>query len=767
MKLNKKTIISCVSILLGMATISAQETHKLTYESPAVEWTEALPIGNGSLGAMIFGGVSEEHIQFNEETLWAGKPHDYAHKGAYKYLDTIRQLLTNGKQVDAQNLAMQEFMSTPLKQQPYQPFGDIYIAFKGHENYTNYTRELNIEEAISKVSYSVDGVDFKREVFSSYPSQIIAINLTSSKSKALNFDLWLDALHEDKTVETVGNTQTLKVQVKEGALRGVATLNIQTNGTIETVNGKLQISNASKATIYLTAATNYVKYNDVSGNPENITQNTLAQVVSENYKKVKKLHLKDYQSLYNRFDIDFGDNGKSANTTDKRIFDFWKHPSDPQLIALYVQYARYLMIASSRPGTKPPTLQGIWNHKLTPPWFSSYTTNINLEMNYWPVEIANLSECHEPLFDFIKDVSETGKNVAKEHYGAKGWNVHHNVDIWRGAAPVNHSNHGLWLSGSAWLCSHIWEHYLFTKDETFLKNNYASMKEAALFYTDFLVEDPKTGNLISTPSTSPEIGGLVAGPTMDHQIIRALFKSVVEASSILKTDEAFAEKLTTMIPKIAPNQIGKHGQLQEWLEDKDNPENHHRHVSHLWSVYPGSEINYENTPEFMKAAKQSLEFRGDNGTGWSLAWKINFWSRFKDGNRSYKLLHNLLSPAEHEERKIGGGSYPNLFDAHPPFQIDGNFGGASGILEMLIQSHLDKIELLPALPDALADGEVKGIVARGGFELAFSWKNSKLQYVEITSKKGEPCVLGYNGNTIEFDTKAGKTYKFDGSLNKK
>ncbi len=753
----------CLSVNHGQA----QGAHKLSYESPAEKWTEALPIGNGSLSAMIFGGVSEEHIQFNEETLWAGKPHDYAHKGAYKYLDTIRQLLKDGKQVDAQNLAMQEFMSTPLKQKPYQPFGDIYIAFKGHENYKNYTRELNIEEAISKVSYSVNGVDFKREVFSSYPSQIIAINLTSSKSKALNFDLWLDALHEDKTLETFGNTQTLKVQVKDGALRGVATLNIKTNGTIETVNGKLQISNASKATIYLTAATNYIKYDDVSGNPEKITQKTLADVASENYKKVKKKHLKDYQSLYNRFDIDFGDNGKSANTTDKRIFDFWKNPSDPELIALYVQYARYLMIASSRPGTKPPTLQGIWNDKLTPPWFSSYTTNINLEMNYWPVEIANLSECHEPLFDFIKDVSETGKNVAKEHYGAKGWNVHHNVDIWRGAAPVNHSNHGLWLSGSAWLCSHIWEHYLFTKDETFLKNNYTLMKESAQFYTDFLVEDPKTGYLISTPSTSPEIGGLVAGPTMDHQIIRALFKSVVEASSILKTDEAFAEKLTAMIPKIAPNQIGKYGQLQEWLEDKDNPESHHRHVSHLWAVYPGSEINYEETPELMKAAKQSLEFRGDNGTGWSLAWKVNFWSRFKDGNRAYKLLNVLLSPAEIPERKIRGGSYPNLFDAHPPFQIDGNFGGASGILEMLLQSHLDKIELLPALPDALADGEVKGIVARGGFELSFEWGNSELKTVSVLSKKGQSCKLVYKDKEIEFKTEAGKAYAFDGFLNKK
>ncbi|QCX36941.1 glycoside hydrolase family 95 protein [Aureibaculum algae] len=764
---NVKLLIVGVCSYLFFNTAQAQKELKLYYESPAEKWTEALPIGNGSLGAMIYGDVSQEHIQFNEETLWAGKSHDYAHKGAYKYLGEIRQLLTDGKQKEAQDLGNKEFMSVPLKQIHYQPFGDVYIDFPGHEKYSEYARELDLNNAVSKVSYKVNDVIYKREVLSSYPDQVIAINLTASESKALNFSIWLDAIHEEKQVTTSANSQTLEVHVKDGVLRGVSTIKVKTDGKIESKNGKLSIANASKATIYLAAATNYKNFKDVSGNPQELVKETLEKVETKKYKKVKDTHIKDYQSLFNRFQIDFGDNGKSKEVTNKRIFDFWKNPSDPQLLSLYVQYGRYLMIASSRPGTKPPTLQGLWNDKLRPPWFSSYTTNINLEMNYWQVEIANLSECHEPLFDFIKDISITGKNVAKEHYDANGWIVHHNVDIWRGAAPVNNANHGLWLGGSGWLASHIWEHYLFTQDEAFLREYYPILKHAALFYKDFLYKDPKTGYLISSPSNSPEIGGMVAGPTMDHQIIRALFKSVIEASTILNTDEEFSKKLQVMIPKIAPNKIGKHGQLQEWLEDKDDPESHHRHVSHLWAVYPGSEINYEETPELMKAAKQSLEFRGDNGTGWSLAWKVNFWSRFKDGNRAYKLLGVLLSPAEIPERKISGGSYPNLFDAHPPFQIDGNFGAAAGIIEMLIQSHLGKIELLPALPDALPKGAISGVVARGGFELDFKWENSLLQEVIITSKKGSKCKLQYKNKLIEFDTKVGKKYTFDGMLNAK
>ncbi|MBP0902974.1 glycoside hydrolase N-terminal domain-containing protein [Mariniflexile gromovii] len=764
---NKMTKKLSILWLICTCTLQAQNDFKLSYDKPAMVWTEALPIGNGSLGAMIFGGVAEERIQFNEETLWAGKPHDYSHKGAGNYLAEIRQLLSDGKQREAQNLAQEKFMSEPLKQVPYQPFDDLYLAFKGHENYTNYNRTLDLNNAIHSVSYKVGKVTFKREVFSSFPDQILAVNLTSSKSKALNFELWLDAIHEDKSIKTNGNSQTLEVKVKDGVLKGIATLKITTNGKLKVLDGKLQITKASNATIYLSAATNFINFKDVSGNPEDITTAILEKVSNEKFSSIKYKHVNDYQSLYNRFNLNFGDNGKSANTTEKRIYDFWKDPNDPQLVALYVQYARYLTIASSRPGTKPATLQGIWNDKLNPPWFSSYTTNINLEMNYWPVEMYNLSECHEPLFDFIEDIAQTGKIVAKEHYNAEGWIVHHNVDIWRGAAPVNASHHGIWLGGAAWLSSHIWEHYLFTQDTEFLKEKYPLMRDAALFYSQFLYKDPKTGYLISSPSNSPEIGGLVAGPTMDHQLIRALFKTIIEASAILNTDQDFSAKLKTMIPQIAPNKIGKHGQLQEWMEDVDDPENHHRHVSHLWAVHPGKDINYEDTPDLMQAAKQSLEYRGDGGTGWSLAWKINFWSRFRDGNRAYKLLHNLLSPAEHEERKVGGGSYPNLFDAHPPFQIDGNFGGASGILEMLLQSQLNKIELLPALPDNLSEGEVSGIVARGGFELSFKWKHSKITDIEVTSKQGLPCKLAYHDKVVEFQTEKGKTYKFDGLLNKK
>lgn len=743
-----------------------KEDFNLQYTKAAEKWTEALPIGNGSLGAMIYGGVAQEHIQFNEETLWRGQPHDYAHEGASEYLDEIRELLAAGKQLEAQKLAQDKFMSDPLKQIHYQPFGDIYIDFKNHDDFTNYKRVLNLNKGIGSVSYTVDNVDYKREVLSSFPDQIIAVKLTSSKDKALHFDFWLDAIHEDKSVITTNDSQTLVVHVKDGVLRGVSTIKIKTNGNIENNKGKLQITEASNAIIYLTAATNYIDFDDVSGNPEEIVSETLAKVSNANYEAIKSKHITDYQSLYNRFQISFGDIGKSANPTDQRIFDFWKNPSDPQLVALYVQYARYLTIASSRQGTNPSTLQGIWNDKLRPPWFSSYTTNINLEMNYWPVEMYNLSECHEPLFDFIEDLSITGAKVAKAHYNAEGWIAHHNIDIWRGAAPVNASHHGIWLGGAAWLSSHIWEHYLFTQDKEFLEKRYPLMREAALFYSQFLYEDPSTGYLISSPSNSPEIGGLVAGPTMDHQLIRNLFRTTIEASIVLDADKEFTSTLQPMISKIAPNQIGQHGQLQEWMEDKDDPENHHRHVSHLWAVHPGNEINYEETPELMNAAMKSLEFRGDNGTGWSLAWKINFWSRFRDGDHAYKLLHKLLSPAEKPNEKEGGGSYPNLFDAHPPFQIDGNFGGASGILEMILQSHLDKIELLPALPSALPEGSVSGIVARGGFELGFSWEAGKLQAVSVLSKGGLPCVLKYNDKIIEFKTEAGKTYDFDGLLNK-
>lgn len=756
-----------MGLLLGLTLSSqAQQKQQLVYTEPAKKWTEALPVGNGSMGAMVFAGVSQEHIQFNHETLWRGAPHDYAHSGAKDYLAEIRQLLADGKQVAAQNLAGEKFMSVPLSQMAYQPFGDLYIDFKGHESFRDYSRVLDLEKALCTTSYRVGEVKYDREVLASHPDQAIAINLTASQAKALNFELWLDALHEEKSVSSSKNTQTLTVKVKDGVLNGVAILTVNTNGKIKTVGGKLLISDASQASIYLCAATNYKNFKDVSGNAEALAKGQINKIKNKDFARLKAAHQADYQALYNRFQISFGENERSGLPTDQRLVAFAEAPNDPQLIALYMQFSRYLTIASSRSGTNPGTLQGIWNDKLTPPWFSSYTTNINTEMNYWAVESTNLSECHDPLFKLIEECAETGRVVAQEHYGAKGWVLHHNTDIWRGAAPVNHSNHGIWVTGAAWLSTHIWERYLYTQDQAFLKEKYPLMRDAALFFTDFLIKDPKTGYLISTPSTSPEIGGLVAGPTMDHEIIRALFRIVIEASETLKTDVEFAQKLKEMIPQILPYQIGKHGQLQEWKEDQDDPNEHHRHVSHLWAVYPGNELNPVETPKFFDAAKQSLMYRGDNGTGWSLAWKINYWARFLDGNRAYTLVHKLLSPAEVPGKPARGGTYPNLFDAHPPFQIDGNFGGTSGVIEMLMQSHLGSISVLPALPDALPQGQISGLRARGGFELSFKWQDGVLSQIEVLSTAGKTCTLTYKNHSITFDTEKGKKYMLNGELNK-
>ncbi|NOQ98308.1 MAG: glycoside hydrolase family 95 protein [Calditrichae bacterium] len=764
-----KNLLSTLVVLIlfvQIKNVCAQSENTLFYNEPSKKWVEAIPLGNGRIGAMVYGGVAQEQIQFNEETLWTGEPHDYSHKDAHKYLGEIRQLLAIGKQKEAQDLASEVFMSVPLHQMAYQPFGDLILDFPGHKDYFDYKRVLDIEKALCTISYSVRGVKYKREMFVSEPSQVIAIKITSDKPEALNFSLALNSVHFQKSVQTDYDKQILSVKVADGAMEGMAGFKIMTDGQLQPSYQYISISGASSATIYLTAYTNFVNFRDVSGKAKSKINGFFNNVSKFDFEEIRANHIADYQSLFMRFQISFGDKGNIKSPTNERIYQFWKNPDDPQFVALYVQYARYLMISSSRKGGQPANLQGIWNDKLDPPWESKWTTNINAEMNYWPVELTNLSECHEPLFNMIDECSQSGSIVAKEHYDCKGWVLHHNTDIWRGAAPINASNHGIWITGGAWLCSHLWEHYLFTQDKEFLAKKYPAMKDAALFFTEYLVQDPKTGYLISTPSNSPEIGGLVAGPTMDNQIIRALFISCIKASEILDTDQEFAQKLKEMLPRIAPNQIGRLGQLQEWLEDKDDSDVKHRHVSHLWGVYPGSEINWEETPEVMKAARQSLIYRGDEGTGWSLGWKINFWSRFLDGNRAYKLIHMLLSPAEEAQREIRGGSYPNLFDAHPPFQIDGNFGGAAGIIEMLIQSHLDKIDLLPALPDALPEGNISGVCARGGFELSFKWEKRTLKGIEVLSKAGNKCKLKYKNKMIEFNTQKGATYKFNGKLKK-
>jgi len=776
MKYINLIIFLFVFSLLSACKPGAEENDKLKlwYEQPASSWVEALPIGNGRLGAMIYGGESTDHIQFNEETLWTGRPHDYSHEGASEYLGTIRKLLWEGKQKEAEKLALEKFMSVPLHQEKYQPFGDLWLEFANHDSITEFRRELDIANAICRTTYMTGGKRYTREYFASHPANLIVIRLLSDNRRSLSFDLKMTALHEDfKVTPGENNTLTLAVKVKNGVLYGSSTARVLLKGgKISCSEDGLHIENANEATILLSAATNFVSPNDVSGNPEALCAKHLEAAEGKSYEKLKKEHIEDYRKYFDRFSIDLGSSGKENLPTDKRINEI-PVEMDNSLAALYVQYGRYLLLSSSREGSYPANLQGIWNDRLNPPWDSKYTVNINIEMNYWPAEVLNIAECHEALFRMIGEVVPAGSKVADDHYNARGWVLHHNTDIWRGAAPINASDHGIWVGGSGWMAHHYWEHFLFGRDTSFLRNTaWPVMKSAAMFYADFLVADPATGWLVSCPSNSPETGGLVSGPTMDHQIIKSLFRACIEADKILDANDAFVDTLESLLPRIAPYRIGRFGQLQEWMDDIDDPDNKHRHVSHLWGVHPGKEINWKDNPEFMEAARKSLEARGDEGTGWSLAWKINFWARFREGNHTWQMVRMLLRPQGMPAARAtgggssGGGSYPNLFDAHPPFQIDGNFGGAAGIAEMLIQSHLDEIDILPSLPDAVPSGKIRGIRARGGFELDFEWDEGKLIDLKVKSVSGMPLFLNYNGFIFSSDTKKGEVLHFDGQLNR-
>ena len=720
----------------------------LWYDAPAIEWTEALPLGNGRLGAMVFGGPGREEFQLNEDTLWAGGPYQPTNPEALGALPRVRELIFAGKFEEAENLIGGKMMAIPFKQMSYQPAGNIYISTGHDEGVTAYRRELDIARAVSTVSYEKDGTIFRRESFISAPDQVLAIRLTAEGPAAHDLELQL-ASEQNGHLLADGNGVLSFAGVNRDAhgIKGRLAFAMRADvsgGEIE-VAGKdrLKVSGTGEVVILIDIATSFMTFEDVSGDPEKRLAGRRLAREGKSWDDLLQAHVSDYRSLFNRFEIELGSTGQATKPIPRRIAEF-AYQSDPALAALYVGYGRYLMIASSRPGTQPSNLQGIWNKQIEPPWDSKMTTNINLEMNYWLPDPANLPECFEPLIALVEDLTKTGAEMARAHYGARGWVLHHNTDLWRATGPIDGPRWGLWPTGGAWLCVQLWDHAAFSGyDPALVRRLYPVLEGCARFILDFLIEDPKTGNLVTNPSNSPENehphGSTVcAGPTMDNQIIRDLFDAVAEAAERLgKTGEILQEMCAARM-RLSPDEIGTDGQLQEWREDWDMgaPERHHRHVSHLYGLYPSYQINPRDTPGLMRAGRRSLEIRGDDATGWGIGWRINLWARLRDGDHAHDVLTLLLSP----ER-----SYPNLFDAHPPFQIDGNFGGAAGIVEMLVQSRNGEISLLPALPRQWPSGRIKGVRARGGITLDFEWRERRITTCALHASAPVTTRLLVNG----------------------
>ncbi len=754
------------------------------YDEPAANWEDALPVGNGRLGAMIFGRFGKEQIQLNEETYWSGGPYSTVVKGGYKVLPQIQKLIFEGQPLKAHKLFGRYLMGYPVEQQKYQSLGTLHLFFEGQDTAFNYQRSLDLTTGIASVTYSVNGVNYRREVIASYPDQSILVRLTADKPAAISFDAELRGIRNDAhsnyatdyfRMDAIGNDQ-LQLTGKsadylgvEGRLRYEARIKaVAEGGNVTASDAKLHVRDADAVTLYYVAATNFVNYKNVSANQTARVEHVLEKLEFRDPESIINDAVEDYKSYFDRVTLVLPETTSSWLPTDERMESIQKTP-DPQLSALSYNFARYLLISSSRPGTQPANLQGIWNKDMNPKWDSKYTTNINLEMNYWPAETANLSELTEPLFTLIKELTDQGSQVAEEHYGAGGWVFHQNTDIWRVAAPMDGPTWGTFTVGGAWLTTHLWEHYLFTQDKKFLTEVYPVIKGSVQFFMDFLIEHPNGKWLVTNPSNSPEnppkgdgykyfydeVTGMyyfttiTYGATMDMQILKDLFSYYVSAADILGIDKNFAEKVQAARARLVPSLVGKDGTLQEWTEDYAQLEDKHRHFSHMYGLYPGNVISVRKTPELIEPVKKVLEQRGDGGTGFSRGWKMALWARLNNGDRANRIFKGYLKEQ----------CYISLFaKCFTPLQVDGTFGVAAGITEMLIQSHEGVIELLPALPAEWPDGKFHGVKARGGFEVDFEWKKGKLTLVKILSTAGKTCRVMLPDGLVEFETEVGRIY---------
>jgi alpha-L-fucosidase 2 len=765
--------------LLSVPARAADPAPHLSFSRPASKWTEAIPLGNGRLGAMDFGGVDDERYQINEDTLWGGAPHDYANPNAFQNLDQVRSLIFQGKVAEAEKLA-ETMMGKPNLLMPYQPFCDLHLRFRGQTAPTAYHRGLDLTTAVADTEYTVNGVSFRRESFVSFPDQVLVVHMTASKPGQLTFDLGMDSPQsgtqvssaQDATMELVGQIQPRQNPPSSWTgswntpgLRFAAKLKVLTvGGSVRTEGDHLVVTGADAVTLVFSNATSFRNYRDISGDAVDAARDTLTKALTKSYTQLRQDHVTDFSGLFSRVRLQLGSDHSDV-PTDERIHNF-ANTEDPTLLALYFEFGRYLLISSSRPGGQAANLQGIWNDQLRPPWGSKWTTNINLQMNYWQADAGDLWETERPLWSLIDDLRQSGAITAKEHYHSQGWVLHHNTDLWRGTAPVD-GPWGIWPMGQAWLANQMWDHYLFAGDRKFLAEQaYPAMKEAAEFSLDFLVKIPAglpfAGRLATNPSTSPENAYLLDGkavhltyaPTMDIELMSELFENTRAAAHILGKDADFSAKLEATQRRLPPLQTGPQGQLQEWIQNFAETEPHHRHMSHLYSLYPGHDIGLEQTPALAAAARKSMELRGDGSTGWSDVWRVGLWARLHDADGAYRNLKLLLTQM----------TLPNMFDLCPPFQIDGNLGGPAVMMEMLVQSTPDEITLLPALPSRWPDGSLKGVRVRGGGKADITWKEGQLTDFRLQADHDVRYRVVYNGKTADITVRPNRPVILDSSL---